>query len=63
MLTMEPNFQEYMSKKNHLRFKEKLDEKEIEIMRDTLRKNFDKVQVILRQVSSYMLLVFRYLML
>ena len=61
MLTMEPNFQEYMSQKNQFKFKEKLSEEEIESMRDTLRKNFDKVQVILQQVSSYMILVFRYL--
>jgi hypothetical protein len=44
-----------------LKFKSNFSEKEIEIMRDNIRKEFDRVQIILRQVSSYMLLVFRYI--
>ena len=43
-----------------LEFKSKFNEKEIEIMRDNIRKDFDRVQIILRKVSPYMLLVFRY---
>jgi hypothetical protein len=60
MLTMEPNFKEYMSNKKFLRFKDKLSENDILIMRDTVRTQFGKIQIILKQVSSYMLLVFRY---
>jgi hypothetical protein len=61
MLTMEPNFKEYMSNKKFLRFKDKLSENDILIMRDTVRTQFGKIQIILKQVSSYMLLVFRYI--
>ncbi len=57
---MEPNFKEYMSNKKFLRFKDKLSENDILIMRDTVRTQFGKIQIILKQVSSYMLLVFRY---
>ena len=58
---MEPNFKEYMSNKKFLRFKDKLSENDILIMRDTVRTQFGKIQIILKQVSSYMLLVFRYI--
>lgn len=60
MLTMEPNFQQYMSNKKMLTFKDKLNDQDILAMRETVRNNFDKIQIILKQVSSYMLLVFRY---
>lgn len=60
MLTMEPNFQQYMSNKKMLTFKDKLSDQDILAMRETVRNNFDKIQIILKQVSSYMLLVFRY---
>ena len=55
MLIMEPR----LSRINSLRFKEKLTEKDILVMRDQIRNEFDKIQIVLRQVSSYMLLVFR----
>ena len=42
-----------------LHFRTKLSEKEISKMRLTIRDTFDKVQAVLRQVSSYMLLVLR----
>ena len=55
MLTMEPP----LSRVGALTFKAKLEEKDILLMRDNVRKSFDKIQIILKQVSSYMLLVFR----
>jgi len=57
MLIMEPR----MSRVNSLKFKQKLTENEILTMRDQIRNEFDQIQLVLRQVSSYMLLVFRYL--
>ena len=48
-----------MSRASGLRFKEKLTEKDIIVMRDQIRDEFDKIQIVLKQVSSYMLLVFR----
>lgn len=56
MLTMEPP----MSRAKGLKFKIKLTEEDISRMREQIRDNFDKIQIILKQVSSYMLLVFRY---
>jgi hypothetical protein len=56
MLIMEPR----MSRVNSLKFKQKLTENEILTMRDQIRNEFDQIQLVLRQVSSYMLLVFRY---
>lgn len=61
MLTMEPNFLKNITNKKQLRFKDKLTEEDILLMRETVRNNFDKIQIVLKQVSSYMLLVFRYL--
>ena len=61
MLTMEPNFLKHITNKKQLRFKDKLTEEDILLMRETVRNNFDKIQIVLKQVSSYMLLVFRYL--
>jgi hypothetical protein len=61
MLTMEPNFMKHIANKKQLRFKDKLSDEDILSMRETVRTNFDKIQIVLKQVSSYMLLVFRYL--
>ena len=52
---MEPN----LSRTNGLSFKSKLSESEIIEMRDQVRKNFGQIQIILKQVPSYMLFVLR----
>ena len=49
-----------MSRTRGLKFKSKLEETEIELMREKIRTEFDRIQIILRQVPPYMLLVFRY---
>lgn len=51
----------HIANKKQLRFKDKLSDEDILSMRETVRTNFDKIQIVLKQVSSYMLLVFRYL--
>jgi hypothetical protein len=57
MLMMEP----MGSRANRgLSFKAQYTDEEIVKMRDELRNTFDKIQIILRQLSPYMLLVFRY---
>jgi hypothetical protein len=48
-----------MSRAQGLTFKSKLDESEIILMREKIREDFDKIQIILKQLSPYMLLVFR----
>ncbi len=55
MLTMEPELG-----KIGLKFKAKLSEEDILAMRKDIAENFDKIQIILKQVPNYMLLVFRY---
>ena len=55
MLIMEPR----LSRVNSLKFKQKFTENEIEEMRNQIRNEFEQIQGVLRQVSSYMLLVFR----
>lgn len=54
MLTMEPEFSQI-----GLKFKAKLSQEDILAMREDIGKNFGKIQVILKQVPNYMLLVFR----
>jgi hypothetical protein len=54
MLTMEP------SNKNGYSFKKRLSQKEILEMREEVAKNFDKIQIILKKIPNYMLLVLRY---
>lgn len=57
MLTMEPP----MSRQGGgLFFKTKLTDEDIQKMREEIGGSFDKIQVILKQVPNYMLLVFRY---
>ena len=55
MLTMEPELGTI-----GLKFKAKLSEEDILAMRKDIAENFDKIQIILKQVPNYMLLVFRY---
>lgn len=54
MLTMEPEFSQIGFK-----FKAKLSEQDILAMREDVGNNFGKIQVILKQVPNFMLLVFR----
>ena len=55
MLTMEPP----TSRSSGLQFKSQLSEDEISQMKKHIRDTFDKIQIILKQLSPYMLLVFR----
>ena len=48
-----------MSRVQGLTFKSKIDESEIILMREKIREDLDKIQIILKQLSPYMLLVFR----
>ena len=57
MLTMEPPLSR---KQGGLFFKKKLTDHDILLMRQAIGNTFDKIQIILKQVPSYMLLVFRY---
>ena len=57
MLTMEPS----LSRVSSLKFKRNLTENDIIKMRESIRDQFDKIHLILKQVNPYMLLVFRYL--
>lgn len=57
MLTMEPP----LTRMNSLTFKSVLTERDILEMRSKVRNEFDKIQLVLKQVSSNMLLVFRYI--
>ena len=43
-----------------LQFKSTITEDDMQQMRAEIRNTFDRVQVVLKQVSPYMLLVFRY---
>lgn len=49
-----------MSRLSGLKFKRNLDETDILKMRETVRDQIDRIQVILKQVNPYMLLVLRY---
>ena len=58
MLMMEPP----LSRKNEgFSFKKKITREDILAMRKDINENFDKIQIILKQIPNYMLLVFRYL--
>ncbi len=57
MLTMEPPLSRY---KNGFKFKSKLTEQDILSLRESVGQNFDKIQIILKQIPNYMLLVLRY---
>ena len=57
MLMMEPP----LSRKNEgFSFKKKITREDILAMRKDIGANFDKIQIILKQIPNYMLLVFRY---
>ncbi len=56
MLMMEPA----MSRMDGLKFKSKLTESDILKMRERVRNEFGRIHIILKTVSSYLLLVFRY---
>lgn len=56
MLMMEPA----MSRIDGLKFKSKLTESDILKMRERVRNEFGRIHFILKTVSSYLLLVFRY---
>jgi TRAP-type uncharacterized transport system substrate-binding protein len=56
MLTMEPP----LSRTSSLTFKKNLNEEDIFKMRKAIRDNFDKIQIILKQIPNHMLLVLRY---
>ena len=56
MLTMESP----LSRLRGLRFKATVDTNDIKLIQDKLRNEFDRVQLVLKQVPTFMLLVFRY---
>jgi len=56
MLTMEPPLSR---KQGGLFFKKKLTDHDILLMRQAIGNTFDKIQIILKQVPNYMLLIFR----
>lgn len=49
-----------MSRMSGLKFKRILNENDIIKMRETVRDQIERIQVILKQVNPYMLLVLRY---
>ncbi len=57
MLTMEPPLSRY---NNGFIFKSKLTEEDILSLRESVGQNFDMIQIILKQLPNYMLLVLRY---
>ena len=57
MLTMEPPLSRC---KSGFKFKSKLTQQDILSLRESVGQNFDKIQIILKQLPNYMLLVLRY---